>query len=105
MFTADGQLFYPADLEEQSSPTIIPEFFGDFILVNGKVWPVLNVEPRQYRFRILNGSDSRFYNLFLSGNNSLWQVGSDLGLLTSPVLMNQMLIGPGERKEVVIDFF
>ena len=104
MFTADGQLFYPADLEEQVSPTIIPEFFGDFILVNGKVWPVLNVEPRQYRFRILNGSDSRFYNLFLSGNNSFWQVGSDQGLLTSPVLMNQMLIGPGERKEVVIDF-
>ena len=106
MFTEDGKLFYPADLEEQGeiSPSILPEFFGDFILVNGKTWPVLDVEPRQYRFRILNGSDSRFYNLFLSGNNSFTQIGSDQGLLPSPVPLNQMLIGPGERREVILDF-
>ena len=106
MFTADGQLYYPSDPDDpgQPSPSILPEFFGDFILVNGKAWPVLDVEPRQYRFRMLNGSDSRFYNLFLSGNNTFWQIGSDQGLLTSPVQMNQMLLGPGERKEVVIDF-
>jgi spore coat protein A len=106
MFTADGQLFYPSKLEDSddSLSSIIPEFFGNFILVNGKTWPVLNVEPRQYRFRILNGSDSRFYNLFLSRNLSFWQIGSDQGLLTSPVLMNQMLLGPGQRKEVIIDF-
>jgi spore coat protein A len=106
MFTSDGQLFYPSNLEEQGSvsPSILPEFFGDFILVNGKAWPVLDVEPRQYRFRILNGSDSRFYNLFLSGNNSFSQIGSDQGLLPSPVPLNQMLIAPGERTEIVIDF-
>jgi spore coat protein A len=106
MFTAEGQLYYPSQPEDpgQPSPSILPEFFGDFILVNGKAWPVLEVEPRQYRFRILNGSDSRFYNLFLSGNNNFWQIGSDQGLLTSPVPMSQMLLGPGERKEVVIDF-
>ncbi|MGE5108439.1 MAG: multicopper oxidase domain-containing protein [Sphingobacteriales bacterium] len=106
MFTEDGQLFYPSQPEEegQPSPSILPEFFGNFILVNGKAWPVLEVEPRQYRFRILNGSDSRFYNLFLSGNNTFWQIGSDQGLLTSPVLLNQMLLGPGQRKEVIIDF-
>ncbi len=106
MFTNDGKLFYPADLEEghEISPSIVPEFFGDFILVNGKGWPVLDVEPRQYRFRILNGSDSRFYNLFLSGNNSFTQIGSDQGLLPSPVPLSQMLMGPGERTEVIIDF-
>ena len=106
MFTADGQLYYPSlpSAPSQPSPSILPEFFGDFILVNGMAWPVLEVEPRQYRFRILNGSDSRFYNLFLSGNNTFWQIGSDQGLLTSPIQMNQMLLGPGERKEVVIDF-
>jgi len=108
MFTTDGQLYYPSALEEeeegQLSPSILPEFFGNFILVNGKTWPVLEVEPRQYRFRILNGSDSRFYNLFMSGNIDFWQIGSDQGLLTSPVQMNQMLLGPGERKEVIIDF-
>jgi spore coat protein A, manganese oxidase len=106
MFTADGQLYYPSQPEDpgQPSPGVLPEFFGNIILVNGKAWPVLEVEPRQYRFRILNGSDSRFYNLFLSGNNNFWQIGSDQGLLTSPVQMNQMLLAPGERKEVVIDF-
>jgi spore coat protein A len=106
MFTADGQLFYPAqpEAEHEPEPSVLPEFFGNFILVNGKIWPVLQVEPRQYRFRILNGSDSRFYNLFLSGNNNFWQIGSDQGLLTSPVQMSQMLLGPGERKEVIIDF-
>jgi spore coat protein A len=106
MFTADGQLFYPAqpEAEHEPEPSVLPEFFGNFILVNSKIWPVLEVEPRQYRFRILNGSDSRFYNLFLSGNNNFWQIGSDQGLLTSPVQMSQMLLGPGERKEVIIDF-
>ncbi|HET9825537.1 MAG TPA: multicopper oxidase domain-containing protein, partial [Chitinophagaceae bacterium] len=85
-------------------PSVLPEFFGNFILVNGKAWPVLDVEPRQYRFRILDGSDSRFYNLFLSNGSKLIQIGSDQGLLPSPVPLDQMLIGPGERKEVVIDF-
>jgi len=105
-FTDDGKLFYPADLEEQGqiSPSILPEFFGNIILVNGKAWPVLEVEPRQYRFRMLNGSDSRFYNLFLSGKNTFTQIGSDQGLLPSPVQLNQMLMGPGERREVIMDF-
>jgi spore coat protein A len=106
MFTNKGKLFYPADLEQSGSidPSVLPEFFGNFILVNGKAWPVLDVEPRQYRFRMLNGSDSRFYNLFLSNGSKLIQIGSDQGLLPSPVPLDQMLMGPGERKEVVIDF-
>jgi len=106
MFTNDGQLFYPSKPTEESGPdpSIIPEFFGDFILVNGKSWPVLEVEPRQYRFRILNGSDSRFYNLFLSNGDNFMQIGSDDGLLPAPVSLNKMLIGPGERRDVVIDF-
>jgi spore coat protein A len=112
MFTSTGQLFYPSELEKevdddddiQPSPSILPEFFGDFILVNGKTWPVLDVEPREYRFRVLNGSDSRFYNLFLSSNQVIQQIGSDNGLLPSPVPFTQMLIGPGERKDIILDF-
>ena len=108
MFTSAGQLFYPSVHEEQEesepSHSILPEFFGDFILVNGMTWPVLDVEPRQYRFRVLNGSDSRFYNLFLSGNHIFQQIGTDNGLLPSPVPLTQMLLGPGERRDVVIDF-
>jgi spore coat protein A, manganese oxidase len=115
MFTTDGQLFYPSEPEENGghamadmngapNPTILPEFFGDIILVNGKAWPVLNVEPRQYRFRLLNGSDSRFYNLKLTEGVKIWQIGSDQGFLTKPVEHNELLISPGERMDVVIDF-
>jgi spore coat protein A len=106
MFTSTGQLFYPSILEEEHepNPSVLPEMFGDFILVNGMTWPYLEVEPRQYRFRVLNGSDSRFYNLFLSTGQQITQVGSDQGLLYSPFAMNQMLIAPGERKDIVLDF-
>jgi len=106
MFTASGQLFYPSINEEEGAPepSILPEVFGDFILVNGMAWPVLEVEPRQYRFRMLNGSDSRFYNLFLSSGQQFIQIGSDQGFLYSPFAMNQVLIAPGERKDIIIDF-
>ena len=114
MFTVDGQLFIPStpenghddeeNDEEIPSPTILPEFFGDFILVNGMTWPVLDVEPRQYRFRILNGSDSRFYNLSLSSGQQITQIGTDNGFLPSPVPMTQMMIAPGERKDIILDF-
>ena len=109
MFTSTGELFYPStsddeDDEEVPNPTVLPEMFGDFILVNGMTWPVLDVEPRQYRFRLLNGSDSRFYNLSLSSGQQFIQIGSDQGLLTSPFAMYQMLIAPGERKDIILDF-
>ena len=106
MFTASGQLYYPASPEDEDDPdpTTLPEMFGDFILVNGMAWPVLDVEPRQYRFRVLNGSDSRFYNLFLSSAQQFIQIGSDQGLLRAPFPMNQMLIAPGERRDIILDF-
>lgn len=106
MFTEDGQLYYPSMPEEagQPNPSILPEMFGDFILVNGKTWPVLNVEPRKYRFRFLNGSDSRFYKLYLGNAIPFVQIGTDGGLLNAPVALNQMILGPGERKDVIIDF-
>ncbi len=64
-FSADGKFFYPtSDIE---GAIWIGEYFGDVMLVNGKVWPFLNVEPRMYRFRILNGCNARILNLDLSG--------------------------------------
>lgn len=106
MFTENGQLFYPSGPEEygQPSPSVLPEFFGDFILVNGVTWPVLDVEPRLYRFRLLNGSDSRFYRLFLSSGQAFLQIGGDSGFLPAPVWMNQLTLGPGERADVILDF-
>lgn len=104
-FTTDGQLFYPSQSDiDDPIPSVLPESFGNIILVNGMAWPVLNVEPRQYRFRILNASDSRFYNLFLSSGQPFIQIASDDGLLTSPVVLSDVLIAPGERREVILDF-
>lgn len=111
-FYENGELYYPYELEELEDPlekplptdvTVLPEMFGDFILVNGKAWPYLEVEPRKYRLRLLNGSDSRFYNLFLPGVQ-FYQIGSDGGLLDRPLKRNRLLIGPGERLDVIVDF-
>lgn len=85
------------------------------MLVNGKVWPILEVEPRKYRFRILNGSNARFYRLTLNesiedgtrlGNPGppLFQIGTDGGFLPAPVRLSDLLLGPAERADVVIDF-
>jgi spore coat protein A len=107
MFDAFGQLLYPFEREEAGEgpePSVLPEFFGDFILVNGQAWPYLEVEPRQYRFRLLNGSDSRFYDLYLSSGQPFHQIGTDDGLLEAPVVLDRLTIGPGERQDVILDF-
>jgi spore coat protein A len=118
MFTEDGQLFYPTEPMELEpanpvtgdpypappSPSALPEFFGDFIVVNGVTWPVLNVEPRLYRFRFLNGSDSRFYNMWIGSGPKIYVIGTDNALLPAPVQLDQLTIGPGERYDVLIDF-
>src|SRR5215207_10466837 len=95
-FTKGGELKYPAQWT--------PEFFGDVVVVNGKVWPFKDVEPRKYRFRILNGSNSRFYNLQLTGGATMTQLGTDGGFLAAPVPLESLLIAPGERADVVFDF-
>ncbi|HUL92519.1 MAG TPA: multicopper oxidase domain-containing protein [Burkholderiales bacterium] len=117
----DGSLLYPVednggDPDPRVPPVWIPEFFGDTVLVNGKVWPFLEVEPRKYRFRILNGSNARFYHMTLQeawasgqaiGGRSgpvFTQIGSDGGLLPAPVKRTDLLVAPAERLDVVIDF-
>jgi spore coat protein A len=107
-FNPDGSLFYPKRPANPKSrlpmPSIVPEFFGDTILVNGKVWPFLNVEPRKYRFRILNASNSRFYNFKLSTGQPFFQIGTDGGLLEKPVKVREILLAPAERADVIVDF-
>lgn len=79
-------------------------FFGDVMLVNGKVWPYLEVDRGKYRFRIVNGCNSRALTLGLSDGATFWQIGSDLGLLEEPVALTETTILPGERADVVVDF-
>src|SRR5215203_1387875 len=96
-FTGDGQLFYPG-------PEWEPEFFGDTAVVNGAPFPFLHVEPRQYRFRFLNGSNSRFYHLNLAGGPPFYHIGSEGGMFDAPVERSPILILPAERADVIVDF-
>jgi spore coat protein A, manganese oxidase len=128
-----GDLWYPSiyepdrwDLEEGGAavpiPSCVPELFGDTILVNGAVYPFLDVEPRRYRFRVLNGSNARFYTLKLVYAQSstfpgstepnvtklgppFLQIGTEGGFLPSPVLLNyrpnapRLLLAPADRAD------
>ena len=120
LFDPDGALVYPVvdtggDPDPRVPPIWIPEFFGDTVLVNGKVWPYLEVEPRKYRFRILNASNARFYRLTLQEARAdgtptgrpgplFIQIGSDLGFLPRPFPQPQITIGNAERYDVIVDF-
>ncbi len=104
-FNDDGSFAFPTQgINPDMHPYWVPEFFGDSIMVNGKVWPNLDVEPRQYRFRVLNGSNARFYNLQFSNRMSFSQIGSDGGYLRKPVQLASLLLAPGERADILVDF-
>jgi spore coat protein A len=101
-------------------PCWMPEFFGDLITVNGKSWPKLNVEARRYRFRLLNGANTRFFNLQLCSQVAkaartgaceygesllpLHVIGTDGGFLDVPTAVERLLFAPGERYDVILDF-
>ncbi len=115
-FNSDGSLFYPDSRvlfdgftgpyspETDIAPIWNPEFFGNVIVVNGKTWPYLEVEQRRYRFRILNGSGSRFLILKFENDLPFWVLGADGGFLPQPVLLTQLLMARGERLDVIVDF-
>ncbi|MGE5407898.1 MAG: multicopper oxidase family protein [Syntrophothermus sp.] len=77
---------------------------GDRVLVNGAFMPHHHVDPRRYRLRILNASPFRSYNLHLSNGAPMAQIATDSGLMPAPVRRSEILLGPAERVEVVVDF-
>ncbi len=77
---------------------------GHLALVNGAYLPHHRVTPRRYRLRLLNVSGFRAYNLHLSNGAPLVQIGTDSGLMPRPVRRREILLGPGERAEVIVDF-
>lgn len=95
-FNVDGTFKYPAEWHEH--------FFGNHMLVNGKVTPFLNVSLSKYRFRMLNASNARTLTLSLSNGATFAQIGTDGGLLPAPVTVNQVTLAPAERADVIIDF-
>jgi len=115
-FGVDGSLLYPPP-QNGTHPMWMQEFFGETICVNGKATPYLEVEPRKYRFRMVNGSNSRFYHLTLAPADAsgkpngdpvdappFQQIGTDGGLLPEPLTLHYLICSPGERFDIVIDF-
>src|SRR4029450_12027868 len=99
-FNLDGTFLYPtSDIE---GVTWIGEYFGHTMLVNGKVWPFLEVEPRMYRFRILNGCNARILSLDI-GAPALWQIGAEGGMWDVPVPVKELVLAPAERADVLVD--
>jgi bilirubin oxidase len=115
-FNADGSLFYPASRaffdkftgpyvpRSDIAPIFNPEVFGNAMVVNGRTWPFLEVEPRRYRLRLLNGCNARFLILKLSNGMPFWQIGVEGGFLQAPVQRRQLLLAPAERADVIVDF-
>lgn len=125
-FNADGSLFYPSTREffdgfpgpyipvSDVPPIWNPEFFGNTMVVNGRTWPHLDIEPRRYRFRFLNGCNSRFLILKIVTDPSatrpataarpFWQIGAAGGFLSAPVELDQLLMAPSDRADVIVDF-
>jgi spore coat protein A len=113
---ANGQLVYAPSFEDGEEPlhgAWASEFFGDLALVNGAIFPYLEVEPRPYRLRMLNGSNARYFNLFFNLARrvvdipslvSFHQIGSDGGLLPKPAELKNILLAPAERADVLLDF-
>ncbi len=89
-----------------------PLFYGPYTMVNGVIWPYMQVDPRHYRFRLFNSSNARIFRFVLvdeGGNpvpNVMYQIGSDGGLLPAPVEIDRdgLLLAPAERADVIIDF-
>lgn len=109
LFDVDGALLYPVRDPAQVPTNAdhpgpwVPEVFGNVIVVNGKVWPYLDVEPTRYRLRIVNGSNARFYNLALDFGEPFIQIAAEQGFFM-PVQRNSILLAPGERADVIVDF-
>ncbi|MGD0910822.1 MAG: multicopper oxidase [Terracidiphilus sp.] len=111
-----GQLVYAPTFDDGkplASGVWGSEFFGQLPVVNGAIYPYLDVEPRPYRLRILNGANSRFFNLYFNlakrptdipGLVTFHQIGTDGGFLPGPVALNKVLLGPAERADLIIDF-
>jgi len=104
-FYSDGSLYYPT---EGVNPTVHPYWqdtvLGNSIIVNGEAWPNMNVKQGLYRFRILDGSNDRFYQISLSNGMSFTQIGTDGGFLKAPVQLTSQTIAPAERIDILVDF-
>ena len=104
----DGRL--NGELLHKTDPQVM-ECFSPFTVVNGAIWPVVEVEPTTYRFRVLNGSNARTYRLVLTRDGApdqqrITQIGTDGGLLDAPVALptQGLVLASAERADLLVDF-
>ena len=102
VFGLDGQLVYPAS-PNPDSPWV-PEVYGDAVLANGKLFPYLEVQPRLYRFRLVNASNARFFQLTLSSGQPMHLIGTDQGFVPAPTPLQALMLAPAERADLLVDF-
>ncbi|CAI5484358.1 unnamed protein product [Closterium sp. Yama58-4] len=121
-FLWNGHTFMEGKGVTKSHPEWVPEYFGNFMTVNGKVTPYMAVQRRKYRFRLINGCNARFLDLSLRASPSVsnnpsstanstssvtfpfLQIASEAGYLNHPVFLRRITLAPGERAEVIVDF-
>ena len=108
-FHSDGQIYYP--VSAKPGAPWVSEYYGSSILVNGKIFPFLEVQPRMYRFRVLNSSNGSFYRLSLAAQANVTsaaleflQIGTEQGFLEAPAKLRTLILGPGERADLLVDF-
>lgn len=98
--SSSGEIIYNPTMPEQ----MMTGFLGDQILINGVPAPYHNVKSGIYRLRILNGSNARIYNIAFQNETPFTVIGSDGGLLPKAIDINSLLLAPGERVDILIDF-
>jgi len=104
-FQTNGELWFPnVGINPTIHPYWFPEFFGNTIMVNGRVWPNLDVTPGWYRFRLLDGSNARFYTLGFDNKMPFTVIGEDGGFLQAPATVTSITIAPGERADILVQF-
>lgn len=102
LIAQDGQLYYPMS-DDPSAPWVM-QCNGNLPLCNGKIFPYFDVEPRRYRFRLINVANFSFFDLSLSHDQAFQQIATDQGLLPAPLQRDRIELFPAERADVVIDF-
>lgn len=98
-FAQDGTLIYKTNMMD-----VMQGMLGNTVVVNGIIDPLVEVGTVKTRFRILNGANARTFEFSLSDGSSFHQIASDGGLLESPLQMKALLLSPGERAEIIVDF-
>ena len=101
-------IFHDVRFDANGTPTFnvfdTDGHLGDLISVNRVIEPFMNVERRRYRFRLLDGGPSRFYELAFSDNSNFYIITNDGNMLQNPVLATSVIIGPANRQDIIVDF-